>query len=359
MLNGIYPVIALHVLALIWASTLYVPPTKIRWTALWFFQILVTEWIALSVLLSVILPCAHLSLLWFPGIVVFYILNRKNHLRTHNISLEVTTALKSLARESVKDFVANIFPFKCSAPPEKIQEPQQNLEHLYFRCENPKGLCIHIHGGAWKYDNASQLTFIANVFAQQDIEVISINYHKAPATQLADIVKSVERTFLFLKQQHSPSQKVILYGRSAGGHLSLMLSSLHPEMVDKVVALYPITNLLTMAEEPSNDLLNSPLLLEEVTGTTLKENPDLYRNLSPSYNQQNEAAPLLLVHGINDPVVSCEQSTGFYEVIRTSRRKVIYLGFEKGTHGFDALWNGLSMRSFRRVLVEFLRMKQF
>lgn len=358
MLDGVYSLIILNILALIWVSMLYVPPTKIRWTFLWFFQILVTEWIFLSIALAIALPFISPAFLWFSILVALYIITLDIHLRSHNIPASILEKIKKHTRYSFLDFIVNIWPFKKSRPPEVIQESSQNLQHLYFRCKDAQALCIHIHGGAWKYDDASQLTVIADLFAQEKIEMISINYQKYPNVHLSEIMKSVEKTFLFLKQHYSDSKKVILYGRSAGGHLALMLSSLHPEMVEKVISLYPVTDLPALTEEPENDLLKSPQWVKEVIGHDFTEQPDLYRALSPTYNLQKDTPPLLLVHGANDPVVSIKQSNSLYKMASSYNRAVIYLAFDKGTHGFDALWGGLSMRRFKTILIEFLKVKQ-
>ncbi len=358
MLNGVYSLISLHILALIWVSMLYIPPQKIRWSFLWFFQILVTEWIFLSILWAFGLPWLHPSFLWFSLLVLFYVLGLNIHLRTHNIFTENTQALKSLAHYTLADFIQNIYPFRKASKAEVIQEPSQKLEHLYFRCEKPIALCIHIHGGAWKYGDATQLAVVADLFNQENIEVISINYKKYPDAQLAEIMKSVEQSFLFLKNTFSNSNKVILYGRSAGGHLALMLSSLHPEMIDKVVALYPVTDLPALTKEPTNDLLKSPEWVKQVTGVDYNDQPELYRNLSPCYNLQKNAPPLLLIHGANDPVVSIQQSNSLYKMASSYNRSTVYLAFDKATHGFDALWRGLSMTAFKKALIAFLKMKQ-
>lgn len=359
MLNGIYSLISLHVLALIWVSTLYTPPQKIRWGFFWFFQILVTEWTVLSILFAIIFPLLHPSLLWFSTLIVFYVLGLNIHLRTHRIPSDKVEIFKALSHYSFFDFLKNTYPFKKTIPFKKIQEPEQQLEHLYFPCKDAQRLCIHIHGGAWKHGDASQLTFIADLFAQEKIELISINYKKYPQVHLPDIMNSVEKTFQFIKQEFSPSNKVILYGRSAGGHLALMLSSLYPELVEKVISLYPVTDLPALTKEPQDDLLKSPEWVKEVIGSSLEDQPELYRSLSPSYSTQKNTPPLLLIHGANDPVVSIQQSNSLCKMASSYNRSIVYLAFDKGTHGFDAFWNGLSMIRFKKILIQFLKMKQF
>jgi acetyl esterase/lipase len=172
---------------------------------------------------------------------------------------------------------------------------------------------------------------------------------------LNEIVRSVEETFQMICTTYGPQQKFTLYGRSAGGHLALMLAARWPDRIEKVVSLYPVTDLCSLSENSNDqDILKTKTWLKDVVGGTLQEKYSYYQQLSPTENLQTRFPPTLLVQGVNDPIVTFQQSDLLFQKLGQTNASAVYLRFSKGTHGFDALWNGLSMNTFRKVLGAFL-----
>lgn len=358
MFEGIYPLIALHTLALLWSSMFFLPASWIRWGWMWYLQILITEWVSLSFVLALVLANISPTFIWFFVPIFFYLAKRNNTLQTHGINLPAEATPQNKFASGMLRLSRNFWPFQSAPRANKWTSagPTSDLIHLQFPAKPLRGVCIHIHGGAWKHGDASQLTFIANFFQKRDIEVLSINYKKHPEHCLTEIVASVEETFLKIRSNYPPEQKFILYGRSAGGHLALMLAARWPDIVDRVVALYPVSDLSSLAKSPfKNDILKTPTWIKEVVGGPVNEQEPLFRLLSPSENLPTPFPATLLVHGANDPVVTIHQSDLLYKKMVEKNAPVTYLRFAKATHGFDALWNGISMQTYCRVLGEFLK----
>lgn len=356
MFNGVYPLISLHLGALLVSALLFIPQHWIRWGWLWYLQILLTEWIAIPLTLSILFFILNPSTIWLFFAILFYLKKRRHHLFFENVTPSFNSKL--LRRDfGVTNILWNLVPFKRPLKNETWHAPDNSgLKHLKFSVENSRTVCIHIHGGAWKSGDAQQLSFISHFFIGRNIEMLSINYEKYPKKKLKDIVDLAEETFLSIYKNYDHHTKFILYGRSAGAHLALMLSARHPSKIDRVVALYPVTDLKDLAEHADpKDLLGTPQWLQDVIGGSLKDKEELYAELSPTLAISKPFPPVLIVHGENDPVVTSRQSDILYERLVLQKIPVFYLKFSKGTHGFDALWNGLSMQTFRKILDSFLK----
>lgn len=353
MLESLYFLAPLSALAIAWCSIVFIPTRWIRWGWLWYAQILVSEWIALSLVLSVLLIFISPWFFWFPIVIICYVLKRTHSLKIHSASAK---GLKDFDEPS--SLLNNIWPFHraIQCVPWKSKTSSIATEHLRFPTSDPpEQLCIHIHGGAWKHGDAGQLSFISGLFAELKTEMISINYKKFPQDNLTRIVSSVEETFLDICASESPNKKVVLYGRSAGAHLALMLAAKFPTLVDRVIALYPVTELSSLVAEASpRDILNTPQWIRQVVGDN-PDNLELYAQLSPAKLLHSEMPPILIVHGENDPLVNIQQSDLLCLEAERKGLDITYLRFKFATHGFDALWNGLSMQIFRRVLKQFLK----
>lgn len=348
MLESIYTLVALHILSTVWFLIVFIPANRICWGWLWILQIVVTEWISIAVLVFAFLAIYDFSFIIYFLPLLYYLFTRKS---TVYISGTNTSDSRNDATE-VRSWIYKVWhfvwPFKFN-PKAKTWS-----EHLKFETSHPQRICIHIHGGAWKHGDASQLTSIAGLLNKKNIEVISINYKKYPELTLSQVILEVEKTFKSILNHYGDKQ-IILYGRSAGGHLALRLAEKWPQQIQKVIALYPVTDLENLYLESDNkDVLKTHTWMQQVIGKDLKDGLDLYRELSPIHLLGTDMPPVLLVHGENDPVVNIKQSQRFFAALKKRNLDCVFLQFKYGTHGFDAVWNGPSMNRFKSVLVRFL-----
>lgn len=347
----------LHVIGLLFCLILFMSPRWIRWGWLWYVQILLTEWLSLSLVLGCFGAYFYPETLWFLGALGIYLYKRSSHLEVCGIESKESQNLNSALKPSWRGLLKNLIPFKRTPKAErwKMSSGENHLEHLKFSCSERRGVCLHFHGGAWRSGDVTQLAFIADFFKDHQIEMISVAYPKYPTQNLNEIVCSTQDALRWIFAAYDPQQKFILYGRSAGGHLALLMANYFPERIDKVIALYPVTDLVSLYELSNpQDLLKTPEWLKQVIGKDLFEDKPLYEKLSPRPAEGVVAPSVLLVHGANDPVISVQQSDLYFQNCVALQRPVAYLRFKFATHGFDALWNGLSMRTFRRVLAEFI-----
>lgn len=354
MLESIYPLIIPNLVAAIWSIVFFLPAKWIRWGWLWYLQILITEWIFTSILLSAILILYSKVTIWFAAVILIYLYRRTFTFYSKSITLNSNFVfLDNLLFIIVEKYIF-FYKLKPKSKEFLIKNDNPDLKHLIFQIKNPKAVCIHIHGGSWMHGDANQLTNIVSVFHQHQIEVISINYKKYPDLHLNEIISNVGKTFEAICENYPAEQKFILYGRSAGGHIALMLSTLFPEKIEKVVSLYPITDLNSLAlNATDNDVLKTKSWIKNVIGGDSDQKNLLHLQLSPSEMASQITAQVLLVHGENDPLIPIQQSDLLFEKMP----HISYLRFRYGTHGFDAIWNGLSMSTFKNTLNAFIEQK--
>ena len=108
------------------------------------------------------------------------------------------------------------------------------------------------------------------------------------------------------------------------------------------VVLYPVIDLEDIFRDKNDhDILQSRTWIKNVIGNHLPNEELIKRawTLSPIHQEYGKCRVLLL-HGKNDPLVDIEQSDMFFDKYKM---QIKYLRFQYATHGFDALWNGLSI----------------
>jgi acetyl esterase/lipase len=171
---------------------------------------------------------------------------------------------------------------------------------------------IVIHGGAWIIGDKSDFTS-ANIDTLKkrvpDYAIFNLNYRLAalPATntfptQELDIKAAVE--FIYgNRSSYLVSDKFVLMGGSAGGHLSLLQAYkyLSPVKVKAVVDFCGPTDMTDMYNNPGAFTSASIALLMNGTPTT---NPTLYQQSSPIFFANATSCPTIIFQGGVDPLVN-------------------------------------------------------
>ena len=91
--------------------------------------------------------------------------------------------------------------------------------------------------------------------------------------------------------------RVVVYGGSYGGYSAYWQLVQYPALYDGGIAPVGVTDLRDMYE---NTMAHFRTELLEKNLAMPAENPDLYEERSPVTHVENLAAPLLILHGLND-----------------------------------------------------------
>jgi dipeptidyl aminopeptidase/acylaminoacyl peptidase len=202
-------------------------------------------------------------------------------------------------------------------------------------------LVVHVHGGptgqALADWNARVQWLVGRGWAVlQPNHRGSSGYGRAYAQALAsrwgerdvdDVVHGLRHA---VKEGWCDPARVVLMGGSAGGFTALLVAAAHPELVQAVVALYPVVDLLHLAA--TTHRFESGYHLRLVG--PLPERRDVYRDRSPSTVAARIRAPVLLLHGSDDRSVPAEQSAALADALRAHGAPVERHVYEGEGHGW-------------------------
>jgi acetyl esterase/lipase len=212
---------------------------------------------------------------------------------------------------------------------------------LMVPATTPAPVVLWLHGGGFLYGTRRRSALSGpawDAMLAHGVAVASVEYRfslEAPFPACLHDVKSAVR---WLRRYGSElgvrPDAIASWGESAGGYLSAFLAlgggpELEGEVgvtgqsseVSAAVAWYPPTDFLRMDEQSEldydrpHDAPGSPESL--LIGGTLQDHPDAANAASPlSYVTSAPAAPMLVMHGAEDPIVPQRQSVVFTEALK-------------------------------------------
>jgi acetyl esterase/lipase len=210
---------------------------------------------------------------------------------------------------------------------------------------------IYVHGGGLMTGSRRQGVPLLTHLAANGWVAISIDYRLSPRATFPDHLVDVKRAIEWVREHagnyHLDPTFVAIAGGSAGAHLSA-LAALTPgderlpsrtlgadTSVSALVGLYGLYDLLDQQTYWPR-LFN--LFERWVFKTTLRESPGEYRWASPTYHDQRDAPPTLIVFGDRDSLVPAVQSQRFVKRLREESQKPVYSAqIPGGQHAFDLI----------------------
>ena len=202
---------------------------------------------------------------------------------------------------------------------------------LYDSGERPSPLVVNPHGGprAADYRNFDMYT---QFLLSRGYSVLKVNYRGSTGRgrqfverlyddwgggEQEDIAEAVRHV---TAEDWIDEDRVVVFGGSYGGYSAYWQMVQYPELYAAGIAWIGVTDLEDMFENTMPHFRTE--LMEKYLGTP-EENPQLYRERSPVTHVENLAAPLLMVHGVNDRRVPVSQARIFRDALDEA-------GFEAG-----------------------------
>jgi arylformamidase len=96
-----------------------------------------------------------------------------------------------------------------------------------FPAKNARGLLVFIHGGYWRSLDKRMFSWLASAWVPAGVSVALLNYRLCPQVTIPDIVEDVVAAmnwiFANAPAHGVPTERVVVGGHSAGGHLTAAL----------------------------------------------------------------------------------------------------------------------------------------
>jgi acetyl esterase/lipase len=262
------------------------------------------------------------------------------------------------ARQSRRNCVSDRVTLRQDLPYADTDNSRQKLDLLLPKkpaTNGPLPVVVFIHGGGWRNGDKSRGLGQVSRFAESgQFAAASIGYRlsgeaKWPA-QIHDCKAAIRWLKANAKQYELDAKRICVFGTSAGGHLVAMLGATggvetlegklgsHTERDSRVacvVDFFGPTDFLTMNDFPGridHDAATSPESL--LIGGPIQQHKDKSRAATPMMYVTADDAPILIMHGTQDPLVPFDQSVQFLAALKRSKVDAVLAPITDGEHGF-------------------------
>ncbi len=214
--------------------------------------------------------------------------------------------------------------------------------------EGPYPVVIVVHGGP-EGQARPNLNAMVAYFVTCGLAVLlpnvrgSTGYGKSYAAlddveRRMDAVRDLEHAALWLVQSGVAARdRVAVMGGSYGGFMVLAAITNYPDLWAAAVDIVGIANFITFLENTGPWRRR----LREREYGSLERDAEFLRRISPIHQADRIRAPLLVVHGANDPRVPLEEAEQIVAAVRARGGVVAFLQYPDEGHGLVKLKNRL------------------
>jgi len=213
--------------------------------------------------------------------------------------------------------------------------PGAGLEAL----DGPRPTLIWFHGGGWVAGDKSSNLNRTVQYLERGWHVANVNYRVGTGTapEAVDDAMCAYKWIVKESQRTGRSDRFVVSGGSAGGHLALVVGLLnaagdHPCRADvapsAVVNWYGITDIKAVEEFLTDTGVArnyAQLWVED-----MNRMDEISSRYSPLSLVSDNAPPIISIHGTADPTVPYVQATQLHAALSTRNRLV---SLDGGTHG--------------------------
>lgn len=236
---------------------------------------------------------------------------------------------------------------------------------------------IVVHGGSWNSGKRSDFPKWDRWLAGLGYTVFDIDYRISPqpnvdaaTNDVLCAVSWVRRNAVELKVV---PERIVLFGRSAGGHLALLAGYTSQQRsltcgnnfsenasapVQAVIAFYAPTDLPWSYDHPANQrVLDGPATLRKFIGSGPHDSAAAaaaYRRASPAYQVTSSTPPTFLAQGGKDQLVRTENAKILDRKLSADNvlHETVIVPYAQ--HGFDYAFNGWGSQIVKSRLLDFL-----
>ncbi|HEY2385679.1 MAG TPA: alpha/beta hydrolase [Candidatus Binatia bacterium] len=237
-----------------------------------------------------------------------------------------------------------------------------------LQVDGPAPVVVLVHGGGWVHGDPSQAAGNALHFARRGIATVAISYRLAPAHRFPAPLDDVRRGLRWVRAHASElgidPERIVLMGFSAGAHLAMLahlardLRELTPSLPPDLAGVSEDVRGVIVHYGPYDLTRTLPLPADlDMIGALLgrrRADPDWVRLASPQFHAAAARAPIQLIHGTGDAVVSHRESERLHRALEAAGRPSELLLLEDAPHAFQVDWRGDANQRANRAMDEFL-----
>jgi acetyl esterase/lipase len=236
------------------------------------------------------------------------------------------------------------------------------------KVDGPAPAVVLVHGGAWVQGDPSQAAGNALHFARRGIATVSISYRLAPGhhfpAPLDDVRHGLRHVRAHAVELGIDPARIALMGLSAGAHLAMLahlargVPGLAPDLPAELRQVSEDVRALIVHYGPYDLRRGRPLPdgfdpVRALLGPRHGD-PSALALASPLDHAAHATAPVLLVHGTADAVVSYRESVRMHAALEAAERTAELLLLEGAPHAFQVEWRGEANRRANAAGDDFL-----
>jgi dipeptidyl aminopeptidase/acylaminoacyl peptidase len=242
-------------------------------------------------------------------------------------------------------------PGDSFAPPELVRYPTFDGRQIPAFLYRPAGMSanlptvVYVHGGP-ESQFVPAFNPVIQYLVQRGYAVLAPNvrgstgygvaYSHLDDVQLRmDSVADLQHAVFWLREHGAAADRVAVMGGSYGGFMTLAAITTYPQLWAAAVDIVGIANFVTFLEHTSS----WRRALREAEYGSLERDREFLQRISPIHHIDRIAAPLMVIHGANDPRVPVGEAEQIVAGLRERGRPVEYLRFEDEGHGLVKLPN--------------------
>lgn len=236
------------------------------------------------------------------------------------------------------------------------QNPRQELDILIpkQRSSTPLPCLIFVHGGGWRAGNKTQGHSQLHDYVDSNQFVgVSLGYRLSneaiwPA-QLHDCKAGIRYLYANADKLNIDTDKFIIFGTSAGGHLAAMIATTgneprlqgnigqhldQPSRVAGAISYFGPTDFLRMDDFPSRFSHNDAASPEsKLIGAPIQTMVKKTQTANPITYIDTKDPPLICIHGDRDNLVPFNQSELLYRALKKRNVTTALIRITNGGHG--------------------------
>ena len=208
---------------------------------------------------------------------------------------------------------------------------------------------VFVHGGGWMRGDPSQAAGNALHFAREGIATVSISYRLAPASRFPAPLDDVRHGLRWVRAHAGElgidPERLALLGVSAGAHLAVLahlahdLADLAPDLPGPLREVSESVRCVIAHYGPYDIGRRRSDMVDALMGERV-EDAEWTRRASPLAHAARATAPILLIHGTADQLVSWRESERMHAALQEAGKASELLLLDGAPHAFQVDWRG-------------------